>query len=465
MKENTAEALSLSQLRNPDHVANCLGKAGLHPSAVQRLKQQFFRVAEILIRDINTAQKEAFAFFVPGRIEILGKHVDYAGGSSLVCTLQHGFCLIATPRSDRIITTIHAETGESKSFSLSKDLEPDFGRWSNYPMTVARRIARNFPGFLSGADIVFVSDLPQASGMSSSSAFMIAFFLALSSINRLPDRDEYRCNVRSSEDLAHYLATVENGQSFRKLTGDKGVGTFGGSQDHTAILCCGSNKISKFAYAPTRFELTLSFPEQHVFVIGSSGVIANKTGEAQEEYNRASFLAARAAEAWNTATGRTDRHLSAVISSPEFTRDRMEEILRETTDDRYTSEELLDRFKHFFEENEEIVPSAVKAIQTGDLNRFGNLVDRSQYITEHVLRNQTEETVFLASEARRLGAVASSAFGAGFGGSAWALVSDKQADTLCTNWSVRYREAYPETARRSNFFVDRAGPAAFQLGS
>ena len=38
------------------------------------------------------------AFFVPGRIEVLGKHTDYAGGSSLVVAAEQGFCLVAAPR-------------------------------------------------------------------------------------------------------------------------------------------------------------------------------------------------------------------------------------------------------------------------------------------------------------------------------------------------------------------------------
>ena len=35
------------------------------------------------------------AFFVPGRIEVLGKHTDYAGGRSLLCAAEQGFCLVA----------------------------------------------------------------------------------------------------------------------------------------------------------------------------------------------------------------------------------------------------------------------------------------------------------------------------------------------------------------------------------
>src|SRR5262249_3991142 len=42
-------------------------------------------------------------FFVPGRIEVLGKHTDYAGGRSLLCAVERGFCLAVSPRADRLL--------------------------------------------------------------------------------------------------------------------------------------------------------------------------------------------------------------------------------------------------------------------------------------------------------------------------------------------------------------------------
>jgi len=106
-------------------------------------------------------------------------------------------------------------------------------------MTVAGRVAQNFLGALRGADIAFISDLPAAAGLSSSSALLIAIFSVFTRVNALDQRDEYRQEIDGREDLAGYLGTIENGQSFGSLAGSKGVGTFGGSQDHTAILCCG----------------------------------------------------------------------------------------------------------------------------------------------------------------------------------------------------------------------------------
>jgi galactokinase len=143
-------------------------------------------------------------------------------------------------------------------------------------MTVARRVARNFAGDLHGAEIAIASNLPSAAGLSSSSALTIAIFLALDAVNDLHHRDEYLANIRSNEDLAGYLAAVENGQTFGTLIGDRGVGTLGGSQDHTAILCGRAGVLRQFGFCPVKHERDVPLPPDHVFVIAVSGVVAEK---------------------------------------------------------------------------------------------------------------------------------------------------------------------------------------------
>lgn len=80
-------------------------------------------------------------------------------------------------------------------------------------MTVARRVARNFTGPFCGGQIAFASDLPLAAGMSSSSALLVSVFLALSALNDLPGQDVYTKNIHRCEELAGYLASIENGQT------------------------------------------------------------------------------------------------------------------------------------------------------------------------------------------------------------------------------------------------------------
>src|SRR4026208_1975112 len=66
------------------------------------------------------AHRARWALWVPGRIEILGKHTDYAGGRSLVCALERGFCVQVAPRRDSIVRTCSIDMKAVFETSLSK---------------------------------------------------------------------------------------------------------------------------------------------------------------------------------------------------------------------------------------------------------------------------------------------------------------------------------------------------------
>ena len=159
------------------------------------------RAEAALVRLTGVDDAAMFRFWVPGRIEFLGKHTDYAGGRSLLCAAERGMCVAVAPRKDdrlRVHDAITSETLDqrmSERASLEATSPP--GHWSNYVRAVAGRVVRNFPGPLVGADIALASDLPQAAGMSSSSALVVAMFLALARVNDLQSRDAYRRAIQT----------------------------------------------------------------------------------------------------------------------------------------------------------------------------------------------------------------------------------------------------------------------------
>ena len=405
------------------------------------------------------------AFFVPGRVEGVGKHTDYGGGRSIVCAIERGICLIAVPRADAQICMRDAGRESEARFTFDPNAEPARGKWSNYAITVARRVARDFPAARTGADIVFASDLPRASGMSSSSALIVAVFFALAEVNALWQTDFFRDHTRSREDLAGYLGAIESGSDFGSSSGNRGVGTLGGSEDHVAILCSRAGFLRQYSYCPIRPEREIRAPEDHALVIGVSGVRADKTGNARESYNRASLAARKIVELWRGATGRSDASLAAALDSAPDATEHLRQIVSTSADAAFGSEVLLKRLDQFAEESNEIVPAFGDALARADLERAGAIADRSQQLAETSLGNQTPETIELARSARRLGAAAASAFGAGFGGSVWALVPSRQAEVFRDAWAAHYRERYPEHAAASEFLITNAGPGLIQFES
>ncbi len=441
-----------------DAAAEALTRAGMGRAQADLKSQCLAGLSDSVSR---MGGQSAKAYFIPGRIEALGKHVDYAGGRSLTCATEQGFCMVVSPRDDNQVRIIEPTRKLEASFALDPQLEPCADDWTNYPMTLSRRIAQNFlrsyQGKLRGCDIAFTSDLPQAAGLSSSSAMIIAIFMAIGDVNGLEQHPAYTAQIKSDLDLAGYLGAAENGLNYGSLKGDRGVGTLGGSQDHTAILCAQANTLSRFSYLPVQMESRVSLPQDHVFVIGVSGVHAEKAGNAQAQYNRASSLAREGAALWCRETGRDDPHLAAAVDSSAGAIEHLCEIIGKA------EAPLRQRVQHFLDETYHIVPRACDALSAGDLKAFGELTDRSQHGAETKLGNQVPQTVYLARSARKLGASGASAFGAGFGGSVWALVKEDHAEKFIADWSRGYKKAFPEQAGEAVFITTHAGPAAMRV--
>jgi len=392
-------------------------------------------------------------------VELLGKHTDYAGGRSLLCAIDRGLVIGMVPRDDDTVTFLDSSSGARAAFRLDPNLVPLTGRWAGFPMTVARRIARNFPDARRGADLALASNLPSAAGMSSSSALIVATFLALAEANELPSSDTWHEHLSTPEALAEYLGCIENGQSFGALTGDRGIGTFGGSQDHTAILCCRPGRISRYSFAPVTFEGEVGWPEGMALVIAVSGVRSRKSGPQREAYNRLSLAVRTILERWRQASGSPAITLAAAVAEPGA-REAIGQLLVDHEEPGFPPGFLAGRFGQFVAESFEIIPDATRALEDRDSGRLGLLVDRSQLGAEEGLGNQVPETVHLARRARALGAHAASAFGAGFGGSVWAMVDTTEASRFGKEWIGEYRRAFPGAARRAECFRTEPAPAA-----
>lgn len=95
------------------------------------------------------------------------------------------------------------------------------GHWGGYLQAVIDRLALNF-GELRPARLVIDSTLPLASGMSSSSALVVAVALVLMDHNGFRERPEWQENIATVTDLAGYLACFENGLGFGSLTRVRG---------------------------------------------------------------------------------------------------------------------------------------------------------------------------------------------------------------------------------------------------
>lgn len=429
----------------PHMLADALIDRGLDPSERDAKQALFTGVLETW--RITRGDTPQFAWWVPGRLEVFGKHTDYAGGRTLVAAAPRGFGVAAAARNDDTVRVIDAWRGETLELAPSPVAaaaarSARLTGWRHYVDVAARRLAMNFPRQHFGADIVIASDLPPAAGMSSSSALLIAIAEALGRIGGVQKTPEWKLNVRSPLDAAGYYACIENGRNFGALSGDAGVGTHGGSEDHAAIMNGRPRQVLGFAFVPSRALGAARVPDGWRFVIATCGVRANKTGSAQDAYNRLSADAAALLDLWNAHTAGGPRAISLAAA---LDRRGNAETLRDM------SGPLAARLDHFIREDARI-PAAMEAFDRADTDALARLSRESQSDAERLLGNQIPETTALVSAARKAGAFAACSFGAGFGGAAWALVEASAADHFCRKWG---RDA----------FVITPGPALTDLSS
>ncbi|KAL9184101.1 hypothetical protein ACHAXT_002187 [Thalassiosira profunda] len=560
---------------------------GLFGTAAAALQ---FELAHQKIVANDAKEHQCHCHWVPGRIEVVGKHTDYAGGNSLVCAtsgrgmamtsmlfrsnecnsnanemqvtiisvlpegMEHHATNTAAPYTvdgrSVVRRTIRTRNGQVATEDAAKAVD-----WTIYPTATIRRLAQNFGlhDHLDNGDgashanrrgghivVALASNLPPASGLSTSSAFVTGLFLALDSHLHLSTCNEYRRAIGEDDDertrynLSTYLGNVENGRDYingsaiLKGTVRGGVGTFGGSEDHAAILMGRPQELRLLSFCPTRpaslskgssdaeDDITPESIRVHLspdltFVVAYSGAKAEKAGgtegdtDASIGYNSASELARKAFDAY-LASGEHDglecnqtladairwerKRLGAADTDDQSIKARISKRIKAgASEDCATA--LLERFEHFYDESECLVPSIARALSERDYDALGPLVDASHRGAVNLLRNQIEETAWLplwargqenalqtnplfvancsaskaSEQSQRIKALAASAFGAGFGGSCWALVHRHQAWEFAKQWQAAYDGRFPATDSRSGrtreFFQVNPGPGAF----
>jgi galactokinase len=134
---------------------------------VQAFREQYGREPDRLVR-------------APGRVNLIGEHVDYAGLPVFPMALQHAVHVAVRARDDGMIRVATSDPGyERREFELGPEIEPFAeGDWGNYVKAAAVAAAARY-GAAGGADLWIDSQVPVAAGLSSSSALVVAVLKAL----------------------------------------------------------------------------------------------------------------------------------------------------------------------------------------------------------------------------------------------------------------------------------------------
>lgn len=130
-------------------------------------------------------QKEPeYTFISPGRINIIGEHVDYNDGFVLPAAINKYICFAISPNKNTECAIIAKDLNEVSKFDLTEEIKPVDAMWMNYILGVVSQLKENrLP--LKGFNLVFSSSIPMGSGLSSSAALECGIAYALNKMFHL----------------------------------------------------------------------------------------------------------------------------------------------------------------------------------------------------------------------------------------------------------------------------------------
>lgn len=395
----------------------------------QRELQDRIDALTAIFKKEHPGVKEVSIFNAPGRINLIGEHTDYNGGYVLPVAIDISILAAAAKRGDRTINlkSLNFQGSVSASLdNLSYDKQRD---WANYPLSAAWALESS-GAVVQGADVVFQGDIPLGSGLSSSAAIevlMMTVLLELSGGSLLKKQVPVLCRKGENDFIG-----VKSGIM------DQFIITFG-KENHALFLNCETLEPRLIPF---------SNANETVIVVADTRV---KRELAKSAYNQRVEECAQGVELLKKHLGRTDITTLSNVSSKEFEQVR-----------HHLPDLISRRCEHVISENARVL-DAVDALETGNLEKLGKLLVASHNSLRDLYEVSCGEldtmvTSFMQSE----GVYGARMTGAGFGGSAIALVKSEFKETVIEQARKSYKQ---KTGIDGMFHVCRISNGTGKLGT
>ena len=329
----------------------------------------------------------------PGRVNLIGEHIDYCGLSVLPMALQRHVALLLRPRTDATVRVASLDPSfEPREFVIAHAI-PHYplGDWGNYVKAPAQALAQEY-GPLVGFDAVLASSVPVAGGLSSSSALVIAVALALLRANELSE---------PPIPLAERMAIAE-----------RYVGLQGGGMDQAICLGAEVGTASRVDFHPLRITPRPIPPDWRV-VVASSLTRAEKSSGAKERYNRRTQECREALERVRAHLGYDAEGPGAPGYRELLAAHQLPELLEAGA--AVLVDPVIRRYRHVVTEADRVARCEA-ALQAGDLATFGRLLTAGHASLRDDYEVSSLELDQLTRIAEAAGAAGARLTGAGMGG-------------------------------------------------
>lgn len=346
----------------------------------------------------------------PGRISLLGAHIDYSEGVVLPAAIDRAVWLAAAPRDDGVVRIEAVDFDERGQFQLPElavQASSVVGPWLNYPMGVAWALQER--GYAPcGMDVLLVSDLPMEAGLSSSAAVEMAFVGAWQALSGFTLSDLEQAQIGQKTENEYLGVGSGIADQFASVNGRAG---------HFLHIDCRTMAYERVAL-PDGVETAV--------ILVDSGV---RRRLAASDYNSRPDECREAVAILQTI-------LPHIATLRDVTQDDLElhtHLLPDT---------LRRRARHVVTECER-VRRGVAALKAGDLLQFGRLVRQSQISSRDNYESSIPELDTLAAAAwAAQGCIGARFGGGGYGGMMQALVEKDAAAPVQHAMQSAFERAY-----------------------
>jgi len=321
------------------------------------------------------------AFSAPGRVNLIGEHTDYNEGFVLPMAIEREIIMLGQLRNDRLVQVFDLAYKAETKFSLDNLFPSKKDTWANYLMGVVDEIQKT--GYiLQGANIIFISNIPQKAGLSSSAALEIVTALTMAELNLLkiePVKMARLCQQAENNFVGVACGIMD--QYVSRL----------GRKDNVLFIDCRTNNYELIPFRDSNYQIVICDSKIRRDLINS-------------EYNKRREECKKATEFFTHRFGHKVQALRDVTIE-EFK--QYQEQLPET---------IARRARHVILENDRVQASK-KAIEAGDYITFGQLMIESHQSLKVDYEVSCEELDLLVDLAlKQEGVLGARMTGAGFGG-------------------------------------------------
>lgn len=381
-----------------------------------------------LIDQITNTYKEKFGHApahiarAPGRVNLLGEHVDYNDGFVLPAAIDRATYIAFSPTDAPHSTLVAADFDQQASFSaetITTKTQPDatpMPEWALYPAGVMWALKEEGLSTPS-MNAVFASDVPRGSGLSSSASVEIAFAIAWQTLG------------------GWTLPAMQRALLGQKAE-NKYVGVNCGIMDQFASACGVENKLLLLDCRSLEWK-TVPLPD-HVSIVIADTTVRRKLTSG--EYNKRR-------DACEEAVRLLKQDLPKINSLRDVSLEDFNRLAHTLPD------EVERRARHVVEEIGRS-NQAEALLEAGDIQNFGRLMNECHASLRDLYEVSCPELNVMVNIAQPLkGCYGARLTGAGFGGCTVNLVSKNHVETFAQSLAAGYEA---ETGLRPEIYISQA---------